>query len=91
METQDVIRQGCRRRIGNGKSTKIWQVPSLPCPENGYLTTDMPEELKEAKVESLLAENQREWDEEVLKDICNDRDFELIRQILIPRSSKEDS
>lgn len=91
MEAKDVLRQGCRRWIGNGKSTRIWKVPWLPCPENGYMTTNMPEQLQEAKVEGLLAENKKEWDEEVLQDICNERDCGLIRQIPIPQRSKEDS
>lgn len=34
------------------------QVSLLPCPVNGYLTTDMPEEFKEVKVESLLDESK---------------------------------
>lgn len=89
LESQAVIRQGSRRRIGNGKSTRIWQVPWLPCPENGYLTTEMPEELKDAMVEGLFVENHRVWDEEVIQDIINVRDRELIMQIPIPRSSTE--
>lgn len=91
LETQAVIRQGCRRRIGDGRSTKIWQVPWLPCPLNGYLTTEMPDELKDTTVENLLEDNHREWDIEVLQDICNERDRELIKQIPIPRISKDDS
>lgn len=74
----EVLRQGCRPRIGNGQSTKIRQVPWLPCQVNGYLTTDMPEELHEMKVESLLDESKRVCDDNVLKDICNERDCELI-------------
>lgn len=60
MEAQDIVRQGFRKRIGNGESTGIWQVPWLLCSENGYLTTDMPEELKEARVEGLIDENRKE-------------------------------
>lgn len=49
-ESKDVFRQGYRKRIGDGQSTKVWQVPWLPCPENGYLTTEMPGELEHARV-----------------------------------------
>ncbi|XP_074352816.1 putative mitochondrial protein AtMg00310 [Apium graveolens] len=90
MQTQEVMRQGCRRRIGNGKSTRIWQVPWLKCPVNGYITTIMPEELKEARVENLFAENRKEWDEDVLKDIFNERDYEQIRNIQIPLGDRKD-
>lgn len=58
MEMHEMLRQGYRRQIWNGQSTKIWQVPWLPWPMNGYLTTDMLEELKEVKIESLLDESK---------------------------------
>lgn len=50
MEAQDFIKQGCRRRIGDGSSTKVWKVPWLQCPENGCLTTTMPDELAQITV-----------------------------------------
>lgn len=45
MEAQPVVKQGCRRRIGDGKSTKIWKVSWLPCKTNGCLETPLPEEI----------------------------------------------
>ncbi|XP_074374276.1 uncharacterized protein LOC141714670 [Apium graveolens] len=55
------------------------------------LTTEMPEALKDAKVCNLFDDSLQGWDEDVLKDICNERDRELIKQILIPRRVREDS
>ncbi|XP_074355726.1 uncharacterized protein LOC141695374 [Apium graveolens] len=91
MEAQGVIRQGYRRRIGDGKDTKIWKVPWLPCSLNGYLTTDIPEELQDITVENLMDESKRAWDDDVLQNICNARDCELIKKIPIPRIRKNDS
>lgn len=51
----------------------------------------MPEKLKDARVEGLLVGDHMEWDVEVLQDICNERDCELIKQIPLPQSSKEDA
>lgn len=51
----------------------------------------MPENLKDVKVQNLFAENQEGWDEEILNDICNERDRELIKQIPIPGRRREDS
>ncbi|XP_074374083.1 uncharacterized protein LOC141714463 [Apium graveolens] len=62
-ETQDIVQQGCRTRIGDGRSTRVWKIPWLSCPENGCLTTEMPEELKHIMVGSLLDESQQSWDE----------------------------
>lgn len=77
---QDVVKQGCWKRIGNGDSTKVWKVPSLPCPENGFLTTNIPEELENIMVRNLMVGGENKWDDEVLKDICNARNVELYRE-----------
>lgn len=84
MESQVVIKQGCRRRIGDGRSTNIWTSPWLPCVDNGFLTSTWYEELKEATVNGLMAEGSRTWDMEVLNDVCNERDRELIQRIHLP-------
>ncbi|KAL8103570.1 hypothetical protein AgCh_027952 [Apium graveolens] len=91
MEAQDWVKQGCRRRIGDESSTKVWQVLWLPCSSNGFLTTNMPEELSEIVVQNLMMEDRREWDDEILRDICNERDMTLIKQIPIPMRSREDT
>ncbi|WOG91125.1 hypothetical protein DCAR_0310373 [Daucus carota subsp. sativus] len=76
LEAQEVIKKGTRRRIGNGDDTMVWKDPWLPCFENENLTTTMPED---------------KWDEDVLNDLCNDRDKRLIKQIPIPIRSRSDS
>ena len=45
MSAKDAIKVGCRRRIGDGEATKVWKIPWLPCPINGYVTTPMISEL----------------------------------------------
>lgn len=52
--SQAVIKQGCRKRIGDGKGTKVWQVPWLPCANNGYLTSEIYPELTDVTVDSLF-------------------------------------
>lgn len=36
LESQTIVKQGSRRRIGNGEDTEVWSVPWLPCVHNGY-------------------------------------------------------
>ncbi|XP_074352565.1 uncharacterized protein LOC141691704 [Apium graveolens] len=71
---QYIIRKGCRKKIGDGTQTMIWEVPWLPHLENGYLTTEMPGNLAGSKVCSFMEINEKKWDDEVLLDICNERD-----------------
>ena len=51
----------------------------------------MPPTLEQAKVAGLMDPNHRQWDEEVLKYICNERDAELIRKIPLSINCEEDS
>lgn len=88
---QDIVRKGCRRRIGNGDSTRVWKVLWLPCSENGFVMTDMPPELENITVQSLRVPGENNWDEEVLNDIFNSRDGELIKRIPLPVTSRHDS
>lgn len=91
MEAQEVIRQGSRKRIGDGRSTNIWEEPWLPCRVNGYLTTRVCPELQEVFVSNLMEEGGSTWDEAVLLDVLNERDVHLIRKIPIPGRQGPDS
>lgn len=61
---QDIIRKGCRKKIGDATQTRIWEVPWLPHLDNGYLTTEMPESLVGSKVCSFMEIKEKKWDEE---------------------------
>ncbi|KAL8120291.1 hypothetical protein AgCh_017451 [Apium graveolens] len=50
LEAQKVMSQGCRKRIGDGKDTRIWQIPWLPDAQNGCLTSDVYPGLGETTV-----------------------------------------
>lgn len=90
-EAQEVVKRGCRKRIGDGKQTEIWKVPWLPCAVNGFMTTEMPIQLEGSKVCSLMQLDQKQWDEEILMDICNERDSNLIRKISLSSRESADS
>lgn len=90
LAAQNLLKQGCRRRIGNGDSTRIWKVPWLPHVDNGFLSTDMPLELQNATVSGLFEFDERRWDEAIISDLCNSRDKELILSISLSVESRED-
>lgn len=39
--THDMIKKGCRRKIDDGRDTRIWKIMWLPCTDNGCLTREM--------------------------------------------------
>lgn len=53
--------------------------------------SDIPDVLKDAQVNSLFDEHTNYWDNDVLRDIYNERDCELIQQIPIPVHGSQDS
>ena len=59
--------------------------------KNVYLTTEMPQQLEHARVASLMETDRKQWDDELIRDICNERDVELIRSIPLTRQRGEDS
>lgn len=91
MSAQEMFRAGCRRRIGDGTSTRVWQIPWLPSHENGCLTTPMLYELQDIQVEGLMDTENDKWDQDILNDLFNVRDRELINQVPIPIRKRRDS
>lgn len=91
LATQETMKWGTRRRIGNGLTPTVWKVSWLPDLENGYPTTEAYQQIEDIRVQSLLAENQKSWDVEVVSDLFTDRDKKLILQICIPIRDKVDS
>lgn len=91
MAAEDLVRQGSRRCIGDGEDTKVWDVQWLLCKENGGLTTDMPRQLEHIKVASLMATTKNRLDDDILQDICNERDVGLIKSIPLSIQGKGDS
>lgn len=81
LAVQKIMQQGSRRKIVDGKDTRVWQVPWLPCRENGYISTNMQHELENTTVHELMETGRRVWDAYILVDLFNDRDMSFIQQI----------
>ncbi|XP_074352774.1 uncharacterized protein LOC141691923 [Apium graveolens] len=81
LSAQEVLKKGCRRSIGTGKDTFVWKIHWLPCTENGYLTTIMPQELEGIRVCDLMEGQQRRWDDDILEDLFNSRDVRLLKNV----------
>lgn len=57
---QSILKQGCRRSIGNGVDTIIGSDPWLPVDEHPYVQSALHESIYEAPVSSLLNEQVSE-------------------------------
>ena len=83
-ETKELVRAGARIRVGNGLQVNIEHDPWLPCVENPRVTTTHPA-LANQKVASLMDSGRVSWDEDLVRDLFNNRDASLI--LSIPLSS----
>lgn len=91
MASQDIMKQWGRRKIGNGRDTRVWHIPWLPCVENGFLTTDVQSELETTIVNTLIHDNGIEWGDDILSSLFNDIDRQLILQIPLSSRNTNDS
>ncbi|XP_019190761.1 PREDICTED: uncharacterized protein LOC109185236 [Ipomoea nil] len=81
MAAHEMVCSGVRRRIGNGETTLIWGHPWLPDNPSPLVQTIMPEELREAKVVSLIDQQTHSWDP--LSDLFEPEDVTRISKIPI--------
>lgn len=88
LESQNLLKNGVIRRVGNGSTVDILKDPWLPCDEDPYVRTDH-EALKGNMVSSLMAMDQEAWDTDLVKDIFESRDANLILSIPVKRSDND--
>ncbi|XP_019160490.1 PREDICTED: uncharacterized protein LOC109157064 [Ipomoea nil] len=81
LAAQDLICGGVRRRIGDGKSTLIWEHPWLQDMSHPKIVTEKPPQLAQAKVMGLMDQQTGTWDQEILADILDPGDVEQVLKI----------
>ncbi|XP_074351785.1 uncharacterized protein LOC141690929 [Apium graveolens] len=82
LEAKDIVIEGLHWRVGTGKDINILCQAWLLDDSNPYVTSSHPG-LVDQKVSSLMTMDGRGWDEEILKDLFNERDSSCIRNIPI--------
>ncbi|XP_062086997.1 uncharacterized protein LOC133793717 [Humulus lupulus] len=88
--SQEIVGAGARRKIGNGSQTSIVRDPWLPCGVNPRISTTHPA-LAEKKVEALMITGRVAWDEDLVRDLFNQRDANLIVGIPLHSSRLADA
>ena len=83
--------RGCRWRIGNGNSVRIWQHHWLPRKHPPQVLSPMVETLADAKVATLIDETSRQWNHEMINGIFTPLEVELIKAIPLSQCEADDS
>ena len=89
MEARDLVKKGLRKRIGNGKSAKIWGDKWLLANHSGTPTTPRRQECRLQKVEDLI--NNQCWNRILIFRYFDKEDAERILSISLCLSGREDS
>ncbi|CAN1844985.1 Transposon TX1 uncharacterized 149 kDa protein [Linum perenne] len=89
-ESQTIVGQGFRWRLGNGRSVGIWKEPWLREEGNCRVETEAEEGLEHWKVSDLAATDGRSWDDEIVRSVFVDRDIDAILKLRPLRPDMED-
>ncbi|XP_019155928.1 PREDICTED: uncharacterized protein LOC109152735 [Ipomoea nil] len=90
MASQDLVRSGCRRRVGNGRMTKVWDHPWLPDPHDPFVHSDQPTQLPDLMVADLIDHDQGIWKQDLILQLFIPRDANLILQTPVCVDFKDD-
>lgn len=88
-EVRTVILAGAKWKVGLGTNIKMVGQPWLPDDQNPYVTSISPT-LCDNTVSSLLSLDSKTWDEDILRDLFNDRDQKCVRSIKLSEEEGED-
>lgn len=86
VETQALMKEGLVCRVGRGNNILVLNDPWLPDALNPYVTS-RSEALHNAIVSNLMDLSTNQWDQDIIKDVFEERDANLI--LSIPISSDE--
>ncbi|XP_019150981.1 PREDICTED: uncharacterized protein LOC109147777 [Ipomoea nil] len=88
--SQDLVRSGCRLRIGNGRMTRVWDHPWLPDSHDPFVHSDQPAQHPDLMVADLINYDQGIWNQELISQIFIPRDAGLILQTPVCVDFKDD-
>lgn len=86
--SQDLIKRGVLCRVGNGNAVNILNVPWLPVETDPYIHTANVA-LQNQKVNSLMITGEKIWDEDLIRDVFDDRDANIILNIPLNEEVKD--
>ncbi|XP_019183947.1 PREDICTED: uncharacterized protein LOC109178852 [Ipomoea nil] len=78
---QALLKSGCRRRIGNRRSTRVLHHPWLPNVIDPYVTSTHPGLSQDLLVSDLIDSTTNGWNDDLLHQLFAPRDVLLIKQL----------
>ena len=90
LQGREVLKQGARRRIGWGDSVKIWDTPWLPSFNHPRILSPVLEGMQDATMDSLIDQQTRTWDIDVLNGFFAPLEVDLILKIPLSSNFVED-
>ncbi|CAH9071355.1 unnamed protein product [Cuscuta epithymum] len=86
-EAQGIIRDGTRRRVGNGRDIYVWRDSWLPRKEGGMVLSPKPEGVFDMNVASLIKEDCSGWNVQRVHNVFSHEESEAI--LSIPLSKRD--
>ncbi|GLU09838.1 hypothetical protein SLE2022_266770 [Rubroshorea leprosula] len=87
----ELLNQGCRRLIGNGRDTRIWDDPWLPGNTQFYVQSPHPVGCEIQFVCELIDEETNSWRRDLVLETFNAHEARLILAIPLSWMGREDS
>ncbi|CAN0884583.1 Uncharacterized mitochondrial protein AtMg00310 [Linum grandiflorum] len=88
---QEMVRDGCHWRIGDGHTAKVFGEPWLRDEHNCWVKPVPSLQLDDLTVYDLLIPNLRVWDNHLLISLFSDRDIQVIQSMAPPEGDAPDT
>ncbi|CAH9148255.1 unnamed protein product, partial [Cuscuta epithymum] len=90
-ETQNILKENIRRRVGNGINVQVWADAWLPGPGTGKITSNKPQWVSDMNVAALRDSTGTNWNRERIEALFNETDKQRILSVPISIQNREDS
>ncbi|XP_042974742.1 uncharacterized protein LOC122306380 [Carya illinoinensis] len=87
---RNLLKEGLRWRVGDGKDIKIWGSKWLPKPISYAIQSPENQMMKDSKVDELINTQEGEWDEVKIRSLFIEDEAELILSIPLSRGNMKD-
>ncbi|GLT80072.1 hypothetical protein SLA2020_515330 [Shorea laevis] len=85
-----LLKQGCRRLIGDGRSTDIWNDPWLPGHTQFYVQSPRPAGYELRYVCDLIDDDSHSWKHDLIQEIFNPHEAQLILSMPLSWERRDD-